>query len=238
MSGTTRRTAFIAGATGYTGSALVGELCRRGVHTRAHVRPDSARLAEWRERFERAGAQVDTTRWDEDALATTLGHARPDAVFALLGTTQARVKRARGTDSYETVDYGLTLLLLRAVERATPASRFVYLSSLGAAPNRGAYLSVRHRIEQELQQSAVPWTIVRPSFITGPDRAESRPRERLAAMMSDAVLDVAAAIGLRRLHDRYSSLTAAELASALADHAFAPGSTGRIVETAELRAGR
>lgn len=233
MSDAGGRTAFVAGATGYTGRALVEELRRRGVTTVAHVRPDSARLAEWRARFDALGAVVDTTTWDEAAMTATLGRIRPDALFALLGTTKARGRRSG--DSYETVDYGLSALLLRAVQRAAPSCRFVYLSSLGADAARGRYLAARHRIESELRQSAVPWTIVRPSFITGSDREESRPLERLGAMMSDAMLDFAAGIGLRRVHDRYSSLTAPELAAALADHAFAPESAGRILETPELR---
>jgi nucleoside-diphosphate-sugar epimerase len=140
--------AFVAGATGYVGRAVVAELSRRaggaaaGRRPRgrrdaapvAHVRPDSPRLAEWRATFARMHAAVDATPWDAAAMTAALVRLRPPAVFALLGTTR---RRGRGTgDTYESVDYGLTALLLRAARRAADATgvapRFVYLSSVGA----------------------------------------------------------------------------------------------------------
>ena len=111
------RTAFVAGATGYTGQAVVQALRARGVRVFAHVRRDSPRLDEWRRRFDALGAHTDTTPWEENAMRATLAEALPHAVFALLGTTRARVAQARtrgADDSYETVDYGLSALLLRA----------------------------------------------------------------------------------------------------------------------------
>ena len=173
-------TAFVAGATGYTGQALVDELRARGVHTIAHVRPDSAALPHCRRQFEALGAAVDTTAWTEPAMAATLRRHQPHAVFALLGTTRARMRTSGGTDSYETVDYGLTALLLRAMLEAAPAARFIYLSAVGVGPSaRGAYLRVRWRFEQELRASGAAWTIARPAVITG-HRPESRPLERIA----------------------------------------------------------
>ncbi|HSJ10947.1 MAG TPA: NAD(P)H-binding protein, partial [Longimicrobiales bacterium] len=202
----------MAGATGYTGNALVHELAGRGVHVVAHVRPDSARVEQWRARFTAAGSTVVTAPWNPVAMADALAAARPDAIYALLGTT-----RARGGD-YEGVDYGLTALLLHAARTAAPAARFVYLSSLGVGPRaRGEYLKVRWRFEQELRASGQPWTIVRPSFITGPDRAETRRAERMGAAVVDGLLGVAAVLGARTLRDRYASITAADLARALAD---------------------
>lgn len=134
----THTSAFVAGATGYTGRALVGELRSRGIATVAHVRPDSPGLPRWREQFESAGAVVDTTPWDEHALTETMSRIAPDAVFALLGTTRARMRRSEGRDSYESVDYGLSAMLLRAVRSGAPAARFVYLSSMGVGPSRAA----------------------------------------------------------------------------------------------------
>lgn len=236
MTVTTDRSAFVAGATGYTGQALVHELRHRGIPTVAHVRPDSQRLADWRQRFEAMGAVVDITPWDERALTAALQRIGPHVVFALLGTTRARMRSARGGDSYESVDYGLTAMLLHAVRRAAPGARFVYLSSAGVGPAaRGEYLRVRWRLEQELRASGVAWTIARPSFITGADRRESRPLERVGARISDGVLGVAGALGARRLRDRYASLSAAALARGLADHAFARDSAGLVLGADALR---
>jgi len=236
---TVTRTAFVAGATGYTGRALVTELTKAGIRTIAHVRPDSTRLEQWRSEFNAAGALTDTTAWDEDAMADSLASVQPDAVFALLGTTRSRTAQAQAAganDSYESVDYGLTALLLKAMRRAAPSARFVYLSSLGVAPSaRGEYLRVRWRVEEEVKASGVAWTIARPSFITGADRDEFRPLERIGAVVTDGLLGGAGMLGAGKVRDRFSSMTAAELARGLARHAFDPASNMRILSAADLR---
>jgi uncharacterized protein YbjT (DUF2867 family) len=212
-------TAFVAGATGYTGHAVVRELANRGVAVVAHVRPDSPRLDEWRSRFDALGARVSTAAWEEEAMAVSLAGIRPSAVLALLGTTRARMKRAgAAANSYEAVDYGLTALLLRACLRAVPDTHFIYLSAMGVGPrSRGAYLQVRWRLEQELRASGIRHTILRPGFITGSDREETRRAERILAAAGDGMLDVLALFGARRLKERYRSRTADELAVEIAD---------------------
>jgi nucleoside-diphosphate-sugar epimerase len=229
------RRAFVAGATGYTGRAVVAELLARGTVTTAHVRPDSPRLGAWHDHFTALGAAVDESAWTAAALEAALARHRPDVVFALLGTTRARGARAPG-DSYGTVDYGLTALLLHATFRAAPHARFVYLSSVGVGPRaRGAYLRARWRLERELRASGLQWTIARPPIISGPDRAEPRRLERLAALVGDALLATAGALGARRVQDRYRSITGPELARALVRHAFDAGSAGRVLYGDELR---
>lgn len=232
-----RRVAFVAGATGYTGHALARVLAGAGVDCVAHVRPDSPRLAEWRQRFAGLGATADVTPWEEAAMRARLAELRPDVVFALLGTTARRARKAAregGRDaSYHAVDYGLTALLLRATP---PDSRFVYLSSAGVGPNaRSPYTAVRWRLESELRASRRPFIIVRPSFITGPDREENRPAERLAAKVGNALLSVAGALGARQLRDRYRSIDADGLAHALARIAFDPACEGRTLHGEDLR---
>lgn len=137
MSGDPSRSAFVAGATGYTGRAVVETLRARGVAVTAHVRPGSPRLETLGDSFRDVGASVDTTPWDRHALASRLTELRPDVVFALLGITRAgaaREKKRTGVEpSYETIDYGLTVLLLDAISDAGLSPRFVYLSSLGTS---------------------------------------------------------------------------------------------------------
>ncbi|GLC25861.1 NAD(P)H-binding protein [Roseisolibacter agri] len=239
----TSRAAFVAGATGYVGRALVRVLVERGWRTVAHLRPDSPERDTWRVRFAGMGATADATPWDADAMAATLLSVQPTAVFALLGTTRqrARASAARGqADGYEHVDYGLTALLLRATQRAAremdASPRFVYLSSVGAdAASRNPYLAVRGRLEAELRASPLPWTVVRPSFITGPDRDESRPAERIGATLVDAALAIPGLLGAHRLRDRWRSTTADELARALARLAEDPRADGAVVEGDGLR---
>lgn len=231
--------AFVAGATGYTGRAVVRALRARDIDTIAHVRPDSARLVEWRERFTALGARVDATPWQQGPLEATLAREKPSWIFALLGTTQARSRQARSdgaSDSYESVDYQLTAMLLDATKISAPNARFIYLSSVGVnRDTRNPYLAVRARLEEVLTRSGVAWTIARPSFITGPDRDERRPMERIGALASDAVLDVAALFGARRLRARYASTTNTILADALVRIALDPTAANRVFESEELR---
>lgn len=234
--------AFVAGATGFTGREVVRLLCRRGIQTVAHVRPDSARLDEWREWFSRIGAVVDATAWEKAAMAATLARLQPAWVFALLGTTRARARRAArmgldpAAETYEAVDYGLTSLLVRAARGCASLRRFVYLSAAGVRPGaRSGYYKARVRAESFLEASGLPFTIARPSFIAGPGRDEPRPLERLGAAIADRLLGVAGFLGARSLRDRYASLTNTALAAALVDIAFDPAAENRVVECEELR---
>jgi nucleoside-diphosphate-sugar epimerase len=232
-------TAFVAGATGYTGREVVRLLRERGVRAVAHVRPDSPRREEWARRFAGLGAEVDGTPWDRAALTARLAALRPDAVFALLGTTRARGREAarRGAvETYETVDYGLTRLLLDAAVASGARPRFVYLSSAGVGDGTSnAYLAVRARLERELRASGLPFTIARPAFVTGADREEPRPLERAAAVAADGVLDLAARFGAPGLRARWRSMTGAELGAALVRLAFDPAAARRVVDAAGLR---
>ena len=81
--------AFVAGATGYTGREVVRLLVEKGVPAIAHIRPDSNRMEEWKERFGALGAEFDVTPWEEAAMTQTMARVKPSFVFALLGTTMA-----------------------------------------------------------------------------------------------------------------------------------------------------
>ena len=226
---------FVAGATGYVGKEVVAALAARQADVVAHVRPDSPRLDEWRQRFETLGAQVDDTAWTAEAMTDRLTTLRPAAVFALLGTTKKR------GDSYESVDRDLTLLLHAAALACrppeSPRPRFVYLSAVGADRPRGAYMRVRAEVEATLRKHQVdlPFTIVRPSFITGPDREEDRPGERLGAALVDGAVGLAGLVGARRLRERLRSITGADLARTLVTAAFDPAWANQVVEGADLR---
>ena len=232
--------AFVAGATGYTGRAVVAELAGRGIATTAHIRPGSARLEAWRARFVALGAAVDVAVWSAEAMAATLGRQLPDLVFALLGTTRARGRRAERTgmapETYESVDYGLTALLIDAVRSAAPRARFVYLSSIGVRDGtRNPYLAARARVEQKLRESGLSFVIARPSFITGPDRDESRPGERIGAFVADRLLGAAALLGGAALRARYGSTTNRQLARALVRLALEADRESIVAEAARLR---
>ncbi len=235
------KSAFVAGATGLTGRHVVERVLARGVAAVAHVRPDSPRIKEWRERFVGSGASVDDTPWEADAIARTIAERRPTEIFACLGTTRARAKetaRAGGDasrESYDAVDVAMTEMLIAAARAAGSVERFVYLSSIGAGPGaRGSYLEARTRVESTLEKSGVPYTIVRPSFIVG-DRDVPRGGENVFGAVANAGLGVLGALGARTLRDRYRSISGADLAEAMVAIAGKSEWTDRVARGEDLQ---
>lgn len=234
--------AFVAGATGYTGRHVVERLAQAGHEVIAHVRPDSPSLAAWRERFEAMGARVDTTAWEAEAMGAALVAHQPTHVFALLGTTQQRMKRlsAEGKDaeaaSYERVDFGLTAMLIDAACAVEPAPRFVYLSSMGVSSTPGAYMEARRKVEAKLRTTKLPWTIARPGIITGEDRGEDRPGERFGGALASGVFGALKVLGAKKLADLYLPVTGDQLACALVRLALDEGAGQGVFEADQLRA--
>lgn len=231
---------FVAGATGYTGRSVVRESVARGLETVAHVRPDSASLDRWRQQFENClGARVDTTAWAAQDMRATLERLQPSVVYSLLGTTKARGRQGSGsavTDDYESVDYGLSIMLLEAAVACGSRPRFVYLSAMGADGRPiNAYMDVRKRVEAKVIESGLPYLIARPGFITGDDRDENRVAERVAARISDSLLAGLGVLGAKRLRARYTSLTGEQLGAALVELAGRPDEA-IIAENEALRA--
>ena len=235
---TAKTTLFVAGATGYTGREVVRLAVTLGARTLAHVRPDSPKREEWLKTFADMGAEVDCTPWDRLAMTRRLTELEPTHVYALLGTTRKRAAEARkqGIDaSYHAVDHGLTALLLGSALDVAPAPRFIYLSSMGAGgSSRSRYMQARTACETDIRKSGLPYTIVRPSFIVGPDRDAPRPGERIGAGLIDGALNVAAWMGARRFSSRYRSISNTALARALITHGLSPREEGYIVEADQI----
>jgi nucleoside-diphosphate-sugar epimerase len=230
----------VAGASGYTGQAVVSALRTKGVDVVAHVRPDSSSLSNYRSRFEALGARVDSTPWQTEPMRATLASIRPELVFSLLGTTRSRGRRVRReegrVENYATIDVGLTMMTYEAARRCGTMPRFIYLSSVGVTPETGnAYLAARALVEGCLKDGGLPYIIARPSLIAGSDREESRPLERIGAPVFDFLLRVAALFGARRLRERYRSTTSTVLAGALVRLALDPQAASRVYESEELR---
>lgn len=231
--------AFVAGATGYTGRAVVARLAALGIETHAHVRPDSPRLEQARQSFGPLGVHVDDTPWTEAAFVARFAQLRPTLVFGLLGVTLSGAKREakeRGEDAatWESVDYALTVVLARAAAAVEPMPRFIYLSSLGSGPNTAnGYLKVRWRTECAIRELGVPFTIARPSFITGEGR-EGRALEKFGGQAANVLTGALGAFGAKRAARRFRSRTNTELADALVRLARDPDAEGKVFESEQF----
>jgi uncharacterized protein YbjT (DUF2867 family) len=156
--------AFVAGATGYTGRALMELFARERTDwkPRPHARA--------------AGKLPDAVVCDpRDVAALTEGMRGCDAVVQLIGTVKARF----ADGNYDDIDYGTTVALGQAA-KAAGVPRLLLLSSVGAGSARGSYLKVKRKTEEWVEQSGLEYTIVRPSMIAGEGR---RPAQILGALM-------------------------------------------------------
>jgi len=205
----------------------------------AHIRPDSGQKSSLTPKFEAMGAVVDHTPWEENQLAERLKDIQPSLVFALLGTTKARGRSARKagrSETYESIDRDLSLCAYRASIQAGSNPRFVYLSSMGAqTPGGNRYLKARKAVETKLMEGSLPWTIARPAFITGADRQDNRPLERIGAIFSDGVLGGMGALGFEKLATNFRSMDATALAEGLVFWALEPAGENQIITPVELR---
>lgn len=232
--------AFIVGASGYTGRAIVSELRRRDIDTVAHIRPGSTRASALVTAFEAEGATVDRTEWGLGPITDAVRACQPTLVFGCLGITRAGARaeaRRTGvtTPSYENVDFGLTAMVVDACVAADVRPRFVYLSAIGTnARTNNEYLRWRWRAEEHIRASGLPFTFVRPSFITGAGRDESRPMETIGAVVADGALNLLGALGAKRLRAQYRSRTNDELAASMVDLALDSNAAGRVFEAADL----
>jgi uncharacterized protein YbjT (DUF2867 family) len=158
-------TAFVAGATGYTGRALMELLAREKTDWKPRPHARSAGKLD--------GAVVCDPR---DVKALSDGMRGCDAVVQLIGTVKARF--AEG--DYDDIDYGTTVALGEAA-KAAGVPRLLLLSSVGAGKPRGKYLAVKRKTEEWVGKSGLEYTIVRPSVIGGEGR---RANQLLGAILS------------------------------------------------------
>lgn len=169
------RTALVAGASGLVGGFLLSELLEdplyRGVVSlgRRTLPLTSPKLVQ---------RQVDLARLEGEALPPV------DDAFCCLGTT---LKRAGSREAFRAVDHGAVLSFAQAARRAG-ARRFLVVTALGANPrSRVFYNRVKGEVEEALDAVGFEsLTILQPSLLLG-ERAESRPAERVAILVSRAV---------------------------------------------------
>lgn len=219
-------TVLVTGATGFVGSHVVRAARAAGFRVVALVRART-------ERPERAVFDGEARAGDLRDEATLDAAVRGvDVVLHLAGLT-----RARNEAEFHDANAEGTARLVRAVRRAAPGlRRFVLISSLAAAgpspdgrPLRedeaprpvSAYGRSKLAGEEALRREAgpVPWTIVRPPIVYGPEDADVLALIRLARRRFVPV------VGDGR--GRYSVVYAEDLARGILELAAAPTTAGR-----------
>jgi uncharacterized protein YbjT (DUF2867 family) len=162
---------FVSGATGYLGRALVEQLVARGISVTALARPGSASRVP-------PGARVH----EGDALRSESFAAAAAGHFAFVHLTGVAHPAPWKEAAFRAVDQVSFRASLRAA-RSAGAGHFIYVSVAHPAPVMRAYQAVRRECEAELEASGLPWTVLRPWYVTGPGHRwplSLRPLYRMA----------------------------------------------------------
>jgi uncharacterized protein YbjT (DUF2867 family) len=143
---------LVAGATGYLGRHVVTELKRRGYWVRVLVRhPDQA---------------VDLAAADHVFVGRVVAPASIENVAAGTDTVMTTIGITKPTDrsTYEQVDYGGNLALLREAQRCG-VGRFGYVALFdGPRLRRSVHMvAAKERFVDTLLSSSVPATVIRPT---------------------------------------------------------------------------
>jgi uncharacterized protein YbjT (DUF2867 family) len=152
------RRVLVAGATGQMGRWVVTELKRRGDTVRALVR-DPSRLGD--------GAADETATGDLTRAATLAGVCQGvDCVISCAGASM-NMNNYGDRNSFYEVDYQGNRNLLAEAKRAG-VKKFVYVSLSNADRLRQTeYADAHEKFVEELRQSGLPFTIVRPTGFYG-----------------------------------------------------------------------
>ena len=164
---------LVTGATGFIGRRVVARLTAVGRQVRCLVRPA------YKERWLPPGVSVHMVAGDlADLPALRVALQDVDSVVHL-----ASIWTERGLRTFESVNYQGTLNLLEAAKEVG-ASRIVFMSHAGADRNSAfAFLRSKGLAEEAIKLSHLRYTILRPSWVYGPDDGWTT----LAAMTLKAV---------------------------------------------------
>ena len=152
---------LVTGATGFIGRRVVARLSAAGHEVRCLVRPA------YKERRLPPGVTVHMVAGDlADRPALRVALQNVDAVIHL-----ASIWTERGSRTFESVNTQGTVNLLEAAKEIG-AGRIVFTSYPGADRNSAyAFLRSKGLAEEAVKSSGLRYTILRPSWVYGPDDA-------------------------------------------------------------------
>lgn len=153
---------LVTGANGFVGSAICRKLAVAGHSAVALVRP-SADL----ELLPKTAEMVKGDFSDPGQHPRILGEARANAVVHAAAVVSVGVPNL--AESLRVNVDALRHFLSAA--RNSGVERWVQISSMSAHPaNKAVYGGTKWLADRELETSGIPWTILRPSIIYGPQR--------------------------------------------------------------------
>jgi NADH dehydrogenase len=161
---------LVAGGTGFVGAGIVRELARRGA--RLSVLSRSAERV--RSRF--PGLDIESREADvRDAAALTSAFRDVETVIGCVQFPNSPIENPSKGHTFEDVDARGTENLVAAA-KAADVKRYVYLSGAGvAADAEYHWFRAKWRAETAVRGSGLTYTILRPSWIYGPeDKALNR----------------------------------------------------------------
>jgi NADH dehydrogenase len=155
---------LVAGGTGFVGAAIVRELRRRGQPVAVLTRnADGAQS-----RF--PGLDIEYRQGDvrdPRALGDAFGGA--DTIIACVQFPNSPIENRSRGHTFDEVDAKGTENLVHAA-KAAGVRRYIYISGAGAAPNaQYHWFRAKWRAETAVRESGLNYTILRPSWIYGPE---------------------------------------------------------------------
>ncbi len=160
MTDTHTATIAIAGATGFVGRHIIRALTDASHHVRALIRDEAKARAVLPDSDRITLVSGDLT--DRDALGKLVSGA--DAVVNAVG-----IIREAGDQTFRKIHTLGTSRLVEAAE-SEGSPRYVQISALGVDEESNIpYRASKFEAERAIIASALPWTILRPSLIHGPD---------------------------------------------------------------------
>lgn len=213
------RTALVAGASGLVGGHVLRLLLDDPEYDRVTVLGRRAlplthkKLAQHVVEFARLGEAGDFPRVHD--------------VFCCLGTT---IRQAGSQAEFRKVDYGYVVELARVALRHR-AAQFLVVTSVGADPrSRVFYNRVKGEVEEAVRRLQFDGVhCFRPSLLLGA-RAQSRPAERMAMLLSPLV-----GWAMRGPLARYRPIKAATVARAMVRIAREAPRGVQVYESAQIR---
>lgn len=157
---------LVTGGTGLVGAAAVRELARRGKPV-AVLSRDASKVTR---RF--PDLTVEARQGDVgDAASLRAAFAGAEAVINCVQFPNSPIENKRKGWTFEQVDYQGTVRQVEAANEAS-VSRFVYVSGVGAAPDAEKHWFVfKWRAEEAVRTSGMPYVIIRPTWVYGPEDA-------------------------------------------------------------------